>query len=345
MEEVLKLLTKHEMNSIAICTIVVHLIIAFGCRGTGTAIESTSTQGVWVVVRGAQEGRFNGLSFSDLNNGWVIGDSGRILHTIDGGDTWNSQLSGTSLSLQCVRFVTSQKGWIGASDNSLGRTTNGGLSWLWQHPAGEARKTFMDMWFLDENSGWVGDNFSGILHTDDGGINWNPQTSGTNWAITSIQFLDKKEGWATATNRVVLHTTDGGNHWSARTLDTIKYGIPITVVFDAIYFVNSSKGWIAASSVASSNQSPSPILSTTDGGRTWNYHFTPDTESILQTTTFLNENMGWVASSNGVLFTRDGGAHWDFQLRSPDDPLVDLCFIDQSHGWALTFEGKIYRYR
>ena len=200
----------------------------------------------------------------------------------------------------------------------------------------------MAMSFVDERTGWVVDNFGGILHTENGGSTWTPQASGTSWAITSIQFLDAMEGWACATNRVVLHTTNGGNNWATRILDSLDYGD--AVVYTDIYFATRTRGYIATRSVGSTAVHQSPIVTTTDGGETWICRSTPE-QSFVQAVAFTNEHVGWGAASSGILHTEDAGTHWTFQVQLPDALFVDVCFIDQVHGWALSFTGEIYRYQ
>lgn len=43
--------------------------------------------------------------------GWAVGGFGLILHTTDGGATWESQTSGTYEALSAVYFLDAQKGW------------------------------------------------------------------------------------------------------------------------------------------------------------------------------------------------------------------------------------------
>jgi photosystem II stability/assembly factor-like uncharacterized protein len=226
----------------------------------------------------------------------------------------------------------------------LGMTTNGGISWIWQHPIGESRRAFMAMAFVNERTGWVVDNYGGILHTEDGGITWTPQTSGTYFAITSVQFFDSQEGWATATNRMVLHTTDAGNNWRTTYLDNLNYGTGVTVVFEDIYFVSRSKGWVATNSAASDTDfHPTPIVNTSDAGITWRCQNTSESD-IITAIAFADENVGWAASSAGILNTNDGGRHWTFQLQARGALFVDMCFVGRTRGWALTFTGNIYRF-
>lgn len=321
-------------------------ILMMGCKKDENITTPTSTQGEWKIVRNADStNRFWGLCFADQMNGWAVGDSGKILHTNDGGNSWNVQESGTKISLRCVYFANSQKGWVGGANDSIGITTNGGITWSWQHPAGESRRTFMSMSFVDEHTGWIVDNYAGILQTEDGGMTWTPQMSGTTWAITSVQFLDVKEGWAVATNRVVLHTTDGGNNWITKILDTLNYGSGITVIYNNIFFCNRSRGWIATTALASNiaNQMAS-VVCTSDTGRTWIVQPSPEIY-MINSLKFVNENMGWAAGDGGILQTTNGGEKWTYVPEVTDNIFVDIWFIDFSHGWAITFTGNIYRYQ
>jgi photosystem II stability/assembly factor-like uncharacterized protein len=314
-----------------------------GCEDAESP-SGEGTQGEWKLVHENQNDiYYHGLHFIDQSDGWVVGESGRLLHTNDGGNSWNIQESGTNVSLKCVLFANAQMGWIGGADNSIGMTTNGGVTWKWQQPVGESRRMFMAMSFVNGNMGWVVDNYGGILHTEDAGMTWTPQISGTTWAITSVQFLDAAEGWATATNRVVLHTTDGGNNWMRNTLDAINYGNGIVAIYNDIFFCDGTNGWIATNVMASSIGDPmASVVRTSDTGRTWNCQATPEGEAIncLQ---FVNENYGWAGSHGGILLTTNGGRTWDYQVRRSDgDPMVDIFFVDDSHGWALTFQGRVY---
>ncbi len=113
-------------------------------------------------------GSFNAMMFTDLNNGWIVGGSGKVLKTTDGGSNWT--------------FVT-----------------NTGLNPL------ESCKT---VFALDENNVWIPSKFNDSQHTPylvvttDGGANWETQTIpfgisyGYN-AIFSICFLGAEHGWIT----------------------------------------------------------------------------------------------------------------------------------------------------
>jgi len=317
----------------------------FGCE---KAVETTVLNaGKWDLVRKADSTKhYIGICFADQLNGWVVGDSGRVLHTSNAGDSWETQSTGTTVSLRCVQFIGTQTGWA-AGSNAIGMTKDGGHLWNWRYFPGDPRKGFLCMSFANLTAGWIGDNFGGILHTEDGGMTWTTQISGTSWAITSVQFLDAQEGWAVSVHGEILHTIDGGNNWTIKTLGSLDCGN--TGDCTDIFFINHSLGWIATNNMLSSMANAlSPIVHTSDAGKAWVCQPVP----TMMTTSlqFVNERSGWAAGWNGILHTTNGGVNWDYQVEASSGTFIDLYFVglyfvDQSHGWAITFMGNIYRYQ
>ena len=335
---------KHPRSTPALTYSLLTVVLLSACTDLGDLAGISGVQGNWERLRTGRGAYFHGLSFADETNGWAVGDSGQIIHTNDGGHSWIRQTSGTIVSLQCVLFTDASHGWAGGYSNLIGRTTDGGASWTWTRPSVDSSATCMAMSFVSSTIGWAGNNLGQIFHTQDGGLIWFQQTSGTRWAITSIQFLNRYEGWATGTNRVILKTTDGGLNWRVGTYDTLDYGRHVTVVFDDIFFVNRNKGWVSMTSILSNTDfHPTPMLCTTDGGVTWGLQSTPEDLSITKAY-FNNENEGWASTLRGVLYTSDGGTHWNYQIRLVDALFVDLCFVNRTHGWVLGFTGDIYKY-
>ena len=48
------------------------------------------------------------------------------------------------------------------------------------------------------------------MKSTDGGENWIPQTSWTDYQLSSVYFVDQFTGWAVGDNSTILHTTNGG---------------------------------------------------------------------------------------------------------------------------------------
>jgi photosystem II stability/assembly factor-like uncharacterized protein len=54
------------------------------------------------------------VDFVDSELGWAVGDQGTVIHTTDGGATWQSQDPGTGnaeILLHDIDFVDSNQGW------------------------------------------------------------------------------------------------------------------------------------------------------------------------------------------------------------------------------------------
>jgi photosystem II stability/assembly factor-like uncharacterized protein len=121
----------------------------------------------------------------------AVGQRGHIVHSADGGATWQQAKVPVSSDLTAVFFASERKGWAVGHDGVILATTDGGLTWTLQldgHKANEllvrhmeqraqaqaqaadlkallgeaqryreqgADKPFLDVWFADENTaGW-----------------------------------------------------------------------------------------------------------------------------------------------------------------------------------------------
>ena len=70
----------------------------------------------------------NKIKFFDENNGMVIGTEGTIYMTTNGGTTWGATYTGESGDLIDIGFSNDKIG-IAITDESVLKTTDGGLTW------------------------------------------------------------------------------------------------------------------------------------------------------------------------------------------------------------------------
>lgn len=65
---------------------------------------------------------------------------------------------------------------------------------------------------------------------------------------------------------------------------------------------------------------------------------TSPTPLSLKQLSFVDSARGWVVGDQGViLHTEDGGNNWSFQNSGVQSDLVDVFFLDENRGWALTW--------
>ncbi|KPK68396.1 hypothetical protein AMJ87_11970, partial [candidate division WOR_3 bacterium SM23_60] len=73
---------------------------------------------------------FSKIQFVDTENGYIAGgniSNGMILHTSDGGQTWNPQNTGNAKFLYSLHFTDPDTGYAVGYDGTIIHTTNGGM--------------------------------------------------------------------------------------------------------------------------------------------------------------------------------------------------------------------------
>ncbi len=111
--------------------------------------------------------------FRCATTGWAVGRAGTILHTADGGATWEKQDTGDHEPSVC-RVICRCAPWLGSGRfGHHPATADGGATWKKQG-AGED-KIYNDVFFADAQHGWVVGEYGTILATADGGATWQKQ--------------------------------------------------------------------------------------------------------------------------------------------------------------------------
>jgi photosystem II stability/assembly factor-like uncharacterized protein len=190
---------------------------------------------------------FYGVHFVDENVGWVVGgysdafgDTAPIIvHTTDGGDTWETQLYGSNKPLLNAVFATdADTAWAVGDGSQILHTTDGGENW---YPQDAGTGLYLSsVCFTDASTGWVASvRTSSVLRTTDGGDTWYSQPTGSGAGLESVFFTDANTGWAAGGDNdygAILHTTDGGVTWHLQDTGDSQ-------IFFDIYFNDSNHGW------------------------------------------------------------------------------------------------------
>ena len=211
------------------------------------------------------------IAFRDDTHGIVVGNSGTIYATDDGGKTWK------------LRQDEKKKNFT--TEHLVDVTLIGNLGWA---------------------SGFDGV----ILHTIDGGVTWAKQTSGTTMDLQSIDFLNADLGWAVGWSGTILRTTDGGKNWktihggasvneigatpagSAAADDVASYSL------STVYFKDEKNGWACGFG--------GQLISSNDGGLTWTKLKSPVRTGLSSITTDKAGRI-WIAADDQLIVSEDGG--------------------------------------
>jgi photosystem II stability/assembly factor-like uncharacterized protein len=142
-------------------------LVAVGERGT---ILLSDDQGKsWRQVPVPVSVSLTGVSFIDGQTGWVVGHGQLVLHSQDGGQTWQRQLDGVQAAR--IELETTQADPNASEDQrkTAQRLVKEG-----------ADKPFLDVHFFDAQHGLVVGAYGSIFATADGGKTWRSRRADLN---------------------------------------------------------------------------------------------------------------------------------------------------------------------
>jgi photosystem II stability/assembly factor-like uncharacterized protein len=251
------------------------------------------------------------LHFYDENNGW-IGSGATIVHTTDGGRTWEEQEIWTLHAVRDIHFISPTEGRACTHLGELLRTSDGGDTW---------RKDRITTGALSDVDRW-----------QDG------------WQITGIQglFSWRQPTLATGTAQIrpIIPTHEPERNPDERDwveLDSLDEVLG-TATIACAEFLGNDHIWLAAQD----GLQPVVIFSS-DAGRTWERVEVPLPHATIHDIDFADEDAGWLSCTGDrpVWHTTDGGHSWapqNHQDRWADDGRVsDLEMLSPELGYAVYF--------
>src|SRR5437660_12894068 len=93
------------------------------------SLSNLSVFGQWSPVDSGTTTNLNGAILLDSGTGFVVGDTGTILKSIDAGATWLPLTSGTTATLHGIYFFDPDEGVAVGDNGTILRTTDGGAGW------------------------------------------------------------------------------------------------------------------------------------------------------------------------------------------------------------------------
>lgn len=288
-------------------------------RPTNAPLANSRTDDIW---------------FLNPQVGWAVNSNGQIVHTTDGGDSWQEQLHDAEVYFRCVGFASATRGWAGTltAGKTLFETRTGGQTWspVTNLPA-LAPPAICGLSVVSASVAYAsGTNFPNrpprMMKTLDGGTTWSAWDMRP-WAsmLIDTSFTSPDRGWVVGgktdqpvptrnnVKAVVLFTEDGGQTWVNRVAN-LQDELPAGEWGWKIQFLNDQVGFVSLE-----NFNAGAILKTVDGGLTWKRHVVNDAQqnANLEGVGFVDENHGWVGGWGDAQFQRrsssetlDGGLTW-----------------------------------
>lgn len=344
------------MSEVFACVLTLVALCLVGCtarKGGGATSAGATGRGVSVKsadIAGTNDNwenttQIRSIAFSGSSTAWLVtGKDGELLHTSNGGATWDRVPAARVGGFDVINFINEQRGWAVSKQAQVWRTTDGGRTWTetasLRPPDGATEFTSANsILFADEQRGWIVETFS-VWHTEDGGRDWArglstslPASAGND--ILDIFFLNPQVGWACGSRGRLYHTIDGGFTWHSQ---VVANGDDY---FYQIQFIDTRTGWLKGGN---------SIYRTVDGGETWQPRQIAVEGIVAGLTSFVSADEGWIVghleqgggtvaySERGiVLHTTDGGSRWQTLEVGENEPFFSrVHFIDEREGWLFS---------
>lgn len=145
-------------------------LVAVGRRGMIQVSDNNGES--WKQVPSPVSTDFTSVQFINAQNGWIVGHDGIVLHSRDGGASWERKLDGRGLLKLLSAYYESRSK---AGDKSVDAILDDITRAAAQSATPDVLPyPLLDVWFSDEKNGFVVGAFGLILNTTDGGASWTP---------------------------------------------------------------------------------------------------------------------------------------------------------------------------
>lgn len=193
----------HVVNDSVVCAVG-------RVRGPAAFARTADRGRTWRTkdMRGHAAGLID-VYFFDADTGFAVGltnanhdnSSGVILHTTDGGETWEKRFTTMRTGEWCwkISFPTRRTGYVSLQRNRESpifflKTTDGGRTWQ-EKLFSNSYYFVQGIGFIDEQRGWIGGNSTNPTYqTSDGGETW--QSAGFGVRLNRFRFLGDTVGYA-----------------------------------------------------------------------------------------------------------------------------------------------------
>ncbi len=289
--------------------------------------------GQWNRVWTNSSVNLNGVYFINKNLGWICGDSGVVLKTTNGGETWDTKTLSSYINLKAIVFKDALNGVVVGSNASIYSTTNGGESWIlrWLNPALNLNAAV----YIDSvRIVAVGENGL-FLQSSDNGKNWNKSMLGYYSFFSAVSYSGLTFLGAYSS---LFRSNNFGVNWSNQSDgDLTNSGVAI---------LNNNE--IIRNAWKPPLQHDYPpfgyIKKSTDGGISWVTKYSDS--NLIKNITFFNEQVGFCLGKRRIYFTTTGGDTWvlNFELNlNPLETFNYMCLAENKYGWAVGSNGLLYK--
>ncbi|MBD3371923.1 MAG: T9SS type A sorting domain-containing protein [Candidatus Coatesbacteria bacterium] len=292
----------------------------------GLAVDTGGRIFRWNGSSWIQEADYGGglrdVYIADADNAWVVGDTGGIYVTVNGGQDWSGQTSGVTTTLNGVAAYDDSTLYAVGNDGLGLYTTNGGTTW--NQLTGPY--TYNDLFAVAPPGGaqeFIAFGELSFITGTTNGTSWSyVRAYGNRLSGTASSFDDDDDVIAVGENGMVLRSYNYGLGWFFVKAPTPNDLLDVDYLGNLDYVACGLNG---------------TVLLSTDGGTTWS-----DVSGSLPTRDFycvdaLDADTWFVCGADlSIYYTNNAGASWTTDnTGTPGLNFFGIAMLDENNGWAV----------
>jgi photosystem II stability/assembly factor-like uncharacterized protein len=149
------------------------------------------------------------VAYADHSAVAIVGSTGVILTSSDGGRNWSSVDSGTTQNLNAIAWSDPRHATAVGDKGIILRSADGGLTWA-ATPSG-TEENLGGIAYINSREGVAGGDSGILLFTGDGGKTWTPERSHTHNHLGSVFCRAGTSVFATGWNATILRREPSGS--------------------------------------------------------------------------------------------------------------------------------------
>ncbi|MDO9552583.1 YCF48-related protein [Rhodonellum sp.] len=295
----------------------------------GIILKTIDAAQSWTVVNSGTERDLISVSFNKTNSnaGVIVGNSGTLLRTVNGGLTFDGININNSENYAAASFRTGSNVVFAVGTNGFVISSiNSGGSWTLRLSGVD--NDYTGTKFKTANLGYIIGKAGRFLVTSNGGTSLVDRSRPLSIAFNGLSFPTNNFGYLAGENGIVLRTGNSGSNWTSLNLNT-------EVNINGLFFFANSVGYVVGNGGF--------ISSTTDSGVNWKEVTGSNTNVDLRDIAYFDFAVGIVIGKNGYLGWSFGGQQWEKITLPTTENLNAMKLLDVQNAIVVGDKGSILK--
>jgi len=280
-------------------------LVVVGARGH--ILVSRDKGKSWKQAKVPTQNLITAVYFASSDLGWAVGHEAVILHTKDGGDSWDFQYGAPYLP-------------AGYDDGSDSADVEDDVSEEDLYAIDRSGSPLLDVWFKNEKEGFAIGAYGYFLHTSDAGKTWEDWSKRLGnidgWHLNAISSLDNNLVYVAGEKGVLFRSADGGDSWDVLTspYDGSFFGMVVGPGLEEMIVFGLQGN----------------VFRTSDRGENWREVETDNQNGLMAGTLYGERGVILVGNGGVMMFSKDDGNSFAKQVTDDRNSIAGIVKTDEN---------------